>query len=287
MTPSTRLSQAAASNCSEESTTTTSDLPFSDPKSFDGSNMSCANFLRQLKLNFIAAPDRFATDKAKCIHLLGHLTGPAWDWVAPMVDRDSPILENYDLLTESLSGVFGHPDIIQNAMNRLTALRQGEDSVATYASKYQTIAAPLPWEQTFLIHIFYLGLNSNIKKGLGTTPYPKTLQEMATNATRMEHLLVQIAEEETRETQTSHQSRPPNFTLSAVPAFSAEPSSKGLDTSKLTVNDVIKALNPRDQRRITRNLLGLCRFCGADDHKVEACPKLKNRPPLKGKAQSQ
>jgi len=284
MTPSTRLSQATTPNCPEGTTNTHPDLPLGDPKAFDGSNIPCANFLLQLKLSYMASPDRFSSDRAKSLYLLRHLTGPAWDWAAPLVERESPILENYALLTETLSGVFGHPDKAQNAMNRLTSLRQGEDSVATYAGKYQTIAASLAWDQTSLMHIFRLGLNEDIRKGLATTPYPETLQEMIVNAARYEQFLLESAQ---REPHTANTSRPSNHTSPVAFAPNIETSLKGIDTSKLAMGDIIKSLSPRDQKRITRNILGLCRFCGAEDHKVEGCPKLKNRPPLKGKAQSQ
>ena len=285
--PSIRSTPSATSNPLEGTTTTPLDLPLGDPKAYDGSNFSCAHFLLQMKLRFMASPDRFSTERAKCIYLLTHLTGPALDWAAPFVERESPVLDNYTLFTESLSGVFGHPDRIQNAMNRLTALRQGEDSVATYAAKYQTIAGSLAWEQSTLIHIFRLGLNTNIKKALGAIEYPDTLQEMIVKATRAEQFLIESAQEEAREAQTFTSYLPSNYTPPIATVPTAEANLKGIDTSKLSMNDVIKSLSPRDQRRITRNLLGLCRFCGGDDHKVEACPKLKNKPPLKAKAQSQ
>ena len=70
----------------------------------------------------------------------------------------------------------------------VTSLIQGRDTAVEYASKLQSIARDVPWNERALIFRFIAGLTGHIQRELATKDLPGTLQEAIIFAVRIDNL---------------------------------------------------------------------------------------------------
>uniref|UniRef100_A0A8D2DFY0 DUF4939 domain-containing protein n=1 Tax=Sciurus vulgaris TaxID=55149 RepID=A0A8D2DFY0_SCIVU len=77
------------------------------PESFNGDPARLPDFLIQAAsyMNFFEA--RFSSDTLKVAFVISRLTGPAEEWVVPYIERESPILAQYEGFVDALKRAFG------------------------------------------------------------------------------------------------------------------------------------------------------------------------------------
>jgi hypothetical protein len=81
--------------------------PVAFPETFDGDSARLPEFLIQAAsyMNFFQA--RFSSDTLKVAFLISRLTGPAEQWVVPYIERENPILTQYEGFVDALKRAFG------------------------------------------------------------------------------------------------------------------------------------------------------------------------------------
>lgn len=255
-----------------------------EPDRFDGSNFSCRQFLLQLKLVFSLNPNAYPTDHSKSLYLMSLLKGPAFEWASTFLEKDDPILDDYESFTKTLSEIFEEPDRVQSAMNRLSNLHQGSDSAAEYTSKFKQLACSVPWDELALTHQFRLGLNGQIKDFLATHDLPTTLQGMITLAIRIDQRLTERERERALE-KPLPSSPPHQFEFKAKESSKNSSTPVEIPVGTKDISEVWSKLSPRQQRYLSRTAQDLCVYCGTSGHQVSDCPKKKPRGEGKEKAQ--
>jgi hypothetical protein len=249
---------------------------------FDGTNISCRNFLLQVKINLTLNPSTYPTDHSKSIYLISLLKGPAFQWASPLFEQDAEILKNFDAFCETLSTIFQQPGEIQTLKNKLAELHQGSESVTTYAGEFRQISSLLDWNESALIHMFHRGLNERVKDILCAHETPTTLNDMMALAIRIDQRL-----RERLATIPSHPPSIPRTTPSPASTIPHHKPSEPINEKGGDLSQLWNKLDPRQQRYLHRVLHNLCRYCGSADHHVNNCPDKPGKPPLKGKGQSQ
>ena len=159
----------------------------------------------------------------------------------------------------------------ESAIARLTNLRQGSDTVSTYAQKFREIARHVPSTELNLIHQFRMGLKPQLKEKMVTVSYPPTLREMIDQTVMIDERVTELAHERQLESRSSS-SHPP-----ATPQPPTE--DKGL-------SEMVRNLPDHQKTYISRYVQGQCVICGASSHRASRCDKKRPREEAKDKAQT-
>lgn len=271
MSKSTKSSPVSSNEASSSA------FPLPEVPSFDGTHSNPELFLFKLKLAFKATPTKFLTDESKSLFLVGCLKESALEWAYSAIKTDESLLGDYERLATTLLESFRGVNKAQTAMMQLSNLRQGSDSVSTYAQRFREIAKWSTWNAPALIHQFRLGLIPDLKEEMGRFDYPPTLQEMITHTLNSEERLAERAQERLWESRTNPSSLPPSSSL-LTPR--TNPGQKEMP-------EFWGELPEHRKTYITRYALGHCVYCGSSEHRVVNCDNKKPRPEGKGQAQSQ
>jgi Ty3 transposon capsid-like protein len=278
-----------------------------DPDAFSGfSREKLPTFLAQCQIVFATQPSRYATETAKVLYAGSYLTDIAYEWFHPQATLPgNPNLASFQAFSRALDSMFGDPDAVATAEDRLRRLRMSENAtIARYLVDFTRYSAPLPWNDEVLCSQFYLGLADRIKDQMSLLGKPKTLAEMrlraqAADARHWERhnernpsstshtpVATPVANHRSRR-RSAHRSQPnlrsPSSSASQttrtdppqVPHHPASGSSSRF-TSRQTssANQILgpdgKLLPSERERRVKA---GVCLYCGKPGHSTPSCPK--------------
>lgn len=236
------------------------------PDKFDGTRSKFRGFVNQIRLITVLQPERYPTEESR-VGLVGTLlTGQALSWFAPLFEKRSPILNNFETFLEAFAEAFGEHDKARWATTKIRSLRQGTHSVSVYASDFRQLACDINWDEEALMSQFYWGLRDDVKDLLLSLPDPRTLNEAISQAVKCDNRLFQR-----RQDQRSRQ-----HTVRHAPTISASSLSSHSEVEDMQIDAVrVKPLTPEEKKR--RLDEGLCLYCGGEGHRAGNCPK-KQKP---------
>ena len=160
------------------------------PAKFDGTRSQFRGFLNQVRLVIQMHPSRYPTDISR-VGLVGTLlTGTALSWFAPLLEKESPLLQNFNAFIEEFKASFGDSDSARTAINKIRRLRQGDRPASAYAADFRLLACDIPWDEEALMDQFRQGLRNDVKDLLLTFHEdPKSLTEAISRAVRCDNRL--------------------------------------------------------------------------------------------------
>jgi len=251
------------------------------PDKFDGSRRNLRAFLNQVRLVVRMQPDRYPDDERQ-VGLLGSLlTGPASNWFAPLLERDSPLLRNFEAFVTDLEATFGDTDRIRSAKGKLRNLRQGNRPASQYASEFRLIAGDTNWNDDALMAQFRIGLNDDVKDLLLTMEDPLDLQQLITHAVKCDNRLFERRMERNGKANMSR--TPATLRFSQTVTTPTPPPSRPTPQQYLPPGDPmqldtvrIKHLTPAEKQR--RRQENLCLYCGKPNHIASNCPEKPSLP---------
>jgi hypothetical protein len=240
------------------------------PDKFDGTRSKFRGFVNQIRLITILQPERYPTEEAR-VGLVGTLlTGQALSWFAPLFEKRSPILSNFESFLEAFAEAFGEHDKVRWATTKIRSLRQGARSASVYASDFRQLASDINWGEEALVSQFYWGLRDDVKDLLLTLPDPQTLNEAISQAVKCDNRLFQRRQDQ----RPRHQATRYDATMTTRSLGShLEAEDMQIDAAR------VRTLTPEEKKR--RMEEGLCLYCGEEGHKVGNCPKKQNRRTVK------
>ena len=113
------------------------------PAKFDGSRAHFRGFLNQVRLVIQMHPTRYPTDSSR-VGLVGTLlTGIALSWFAPLLETNSPLLNNFEEFIKEFKACFGDTDSARTTINKIRTLRQGDQPASKYATNFHLIASDI------------------------------------------------------------------------------------------------------------------------------------------------
>ena len=244
------------------------------PAKFDGNRSQFRGFLNQVRLVFQMHPNRYPTDTSR-VGLVGTLlTGTALSWFAPLLEKGSPVLQDFDAFIKEFQACFGDTDSVRTTINKIRRLRQGDRPASAYASDFRLLACDIPWDEEALMDQFRFGLRNDVKDLLLTFHEdPKSLTEAISRAVRCDNRLFERRSERQQMTRL----RPDQTYASVV----ASPHSPSMQTSSpipfggptpMEI-DAARRRGPlseaeKQRRRANR----LCLYCGGPGHIAIHCP---------------
>jgi len=246
------------------------------PDKFDGSRKNLRAFLNQVRLVIRMQSDRYPDDERQVGLLASLLTGPASNWFAPLLERNRPLLRNFEAFVMDLEATFGDTDRTRSAEGKLRNLRQGSRPASQYASEFRLIAGDTNWNDDALMAQFRIGLNDDVKDLLLTMEDPLDLQQLITHAVKCDNRLFERRMERNGR---ANMSRTPAISRFSQPVITPTPTpSRPAPQQNLPPGDPmqldtvrIKHLTPAEKQR--RKQENLCLYCGKPNHIASNCPE--------------
>ena len=90
-------------------------------------------------------PSRYPIDTSR-VGLVGTLlSGSALAWFAPLLEKESPLLNNFEEFLSEFKACFGDTDsCIRKAFNKIRRLRQGDRPASAYAADFCLLTSDIP-----------------------------------------------------------------------------------------------------------------------------------------------
>ena len=220
-------------------------------------------------------PSRYPTDVSR-VGLVGTLlTGTALSWFAPLLERHSPLLEDFEGFVNEFQANFGDTDSMRTAVNKIRRLRQGDRPASAYAADFRLLACDIPWDEEALMDQFRQGLRNDVKDLLLTFhDDPKSLTEAISRAVRCDNRLF----ERRSERQQMLRFRPTETYASVVastPQVSKPSLMEGPTPMEIETTRRRGPLSDAEKQRRRANRL--CLYCGGPGHIAMNCPHKPRR----------
>lgn len=157
------------------------------PAKFDSTRSKCRGFLTQVGLIFTLQPDRYPDAISKVAFVGTLLDGTALTWYAPLVERNDPVLHDYNMFIQEFKACFGDTDSVRLAINKIRQLRQGNRPASQYAAEFRLLACDIPWDEQALMEEFHRHLRDDVKDLMIAQPDPTDLSSAITLAVRYDN----------------------------------------------------------------------------------------------------
>lgn len=231
-------------------------FPLAAPERFQGDPDKYRTFINQCKLHFLCRPTSFPDATSKAAFLLSHLTGTAAAWANPLLESNSPMLYDFDLLVVEMSRIFDTRHKVQSRDLELLDLHQGKGTLIEYLMRFNQLSAETSWPEGKKAVVFYKGLNNSMKDALTAVPSLPTLFPDLVD------LALQIDARRLERRSETRFSDHASTTVSPSSETTAEPMQIGGLRSPLTSSE-------RERRRQDN----ACYYCGLLGHFVKNCPR--------------
>ncbi|CAG8623952.1 17148_t:CDS:2, partial [Racocetra persica] len=230
------------------------------PDKFNRSRNKFREFLNQVRLIIRIQPNHYPTGETQ-VGLLGSLLiGPALFWFVPLLERNSPVLEDFETLIAEFEIIFGDADKARTASNKIQKLSQDPRLAATYALEFRQITSDLDWGEAALINKFRASLRDDIKDLLLSIEDPTDLNDTITKAVRCDNCLFERCQ---KQQQNTYQSWNQLTNTNKISGSSPEP----------IQIDNIQPRTLTEAEKKKRRTYNLCLYCGNPGHIVRSCPK--------------
>lgn len=244
------------------------------PAKYAGDRESFRAFTSQIRLVLRMQPHTYAADTSR-VGLVGSLlTGAALGWFSPLIETNSPLLEDFEAFMAEFKSVFGDTDRVRVAAAQLRQLRQGSRPVASYAADFRQLACEVGWDEAALVDAFRYGLRDDVKDLLLTMPDATTLSDIVAQAVKCDNRLF----ERRRERQFSRAGPAPwHATMARQPSAPTtsfqqqRPQTLAAD-DPMQVDGAIRIGPLTADEKARRRRHGLCMYCGQAGHMVAVCP---------------
>ncbi|XP_059767653.1 retrotransposon Gag-like protein 3 isoform X2 [Balaenoptera ricei] len=236
-------------------------FPLEYPLAFNGDAQKLPEFLVQLNSYMRVRGHLYPTEAALVSFVGNRFSGEAGKWFQPLVDIQSPLLEQFESFIQVLQDTFDNPENMEDANHRIRKLCQGEDHVHQYATHFHIIAQELNWDESTLCIQFQEGLASSIRDELSRTNPATNLSDLITQCITLEEKLSGKPDLSPQEASPSQEKA----------GFDSPPDE----------NQPVQASSNRphlsEAERARRREGHLCLYCGYPGHFARDCPVKPHR----------
>ncbi|KAH7277256.1 hypothetical protein KP509_39G042600 [Ceratopteris richardii] len=124
------------------------------PKKFDADRTKFRGFLQQVKLYIRMQPDRYPDEASKVGFIGTLLCGHALSSFAPILEKNTAVLKDYEGFLRELTATFGDADTSRVVETKLRKLHQDNRLASTYAFEFRQSICDLTWHEDYFISQF-------------------------------------------------------------------------------------------------------------------------------------
>ena len=136
---------------------------------------------------FRLQPRQYPTEASQVGFIRTLLSGVVLSWFAPLLEKNSPLLEDLDDFLAEFNDMFGETDKVRTAITKLCSLRQGACVASIYIANFRQLACDVDWDDNALISAFRWGLRDDVKDLFLNLPDPVLLSEAVMQAVRCDN----------------------------------------------------------------------------------------------------
>ena len=108
-------------------------------------------------------PSRYPTNASR-VGLVGTLlSGTTLAWFTPLLEKESPLLNNFEDFISEFKTCFGDTDSVRMTNNKIQRLRQGDLLALASTADFCLLATDIPWDDQALMEKFRYGLRNDVK----------------------------------------------------------------------------------------------------------------------------
>lgn len=235
-----------------------SSVPLAAPERFTGDPRKYMTFLTQCRLHFLCKPTAFETIQARTAFVISYLTGDAAAWAMPLVQKDDPLLYNWDGFLGEFGRLFDRREVSLAQDKELLALRQGTRDLVSYVTQFNRLVIETDWPENKQTVLFYQGLKEELKDAIAQVePQPTTCTAMIDLALRLDH----------RINERKGDKKKPEVT-----PFARLDRGRGNRSIEepMQIGGVRGPLSTAEKEQ--RKVNNLCLYCGQPGHYIRTCP---------------
>ncbi|KAM5197709.1 retrotransposon Gag-like protein 3 [Hipposideros larvatus] len=236
-------------------------LPLEYPLAFNRDAQKLPEFLVQLNSYMRVRGHLYPTEAALVSFVGNCFSGETGRWFQPLVDMQSPLLEQFESFIQVLRDAFDNRENMEDANYHIRQLCQGEDLVYQYATHFYLIAQDLNWNESTLCIQFQEGLASSIPNELSHTSPATNLCDLITQCISLEEKLSGKPD--------------PNSQGASSSEERAGPESPSAENQPVQAASNHPHLSEAEWAR--RREGHLCLYCGHPDHFARDCPVKPHR----------
>jgi len=174
------------------------DPKIAPPETFDGKPADFTAFMAQCTLHITLCTNTFRTDEQRVLFVTSYLRKEPLNWALEVInDPEHPLRHDYAALKNALTKVYGNRAYKLQAEEKILRLSQ-TGSAVHYAQKFQTLAAPLNFNDDAKCSMFYNGLKPEVQRAITGSGRPDTLAAMIEKAITFDQLFFQQRNREKR-----------------------------------------------------------------------------------------
>lgn len=247
-----------------------------DPDLFDGTNRAkLETFKSQVRNKVRGNSSEFPDAASQVSYAVSYLSGSAYDWAAPQVDRQGEgawVWENLAAFFTALDTAFNDPDQARTAAWQIDHLKQGKRACPLYYADFTTLVTKLPdWRDSTKKVKFYEGLSEELKDALvgRLDDDDITFEQYACKCITLDRQL-----EQRRLERAGKRTTAPPSAASNAPSTLAKPAAStatGTHPGPMDLSAVSRK-KLTDEQKQYRRANNLCMYCGKGGHFVSACP---------------
>lgn len=240
-----------------------------DPEKFTGQQYKFDTWLPSIKAKLRVDGDAIGDDVAQFYYVYLNLDSRVQAMVLPqLAQAEKSSSWAFSTILDQLSRVYDNPNKVQEAEDKLFALRQGTDSVPSYIAKFERVlyeASGQNWPDVNKISIFRNGLSTTIRNRLAQQ---LNLPRKYPDFIRVVQQLAGRSQAPNGTGNGSHTNGDPMDT--SIGAITIGAIDVGPSSPSLTQSQHARSISPR--RRELYRAEGRCVRCGSQDHWVKSCP---------------
>ncbi|XP_069320580.1 retrotransposon Gag-like protein 3 [Eulemur rufifrons] len=232
-------------------------FPLEYPLALNGDAQKLPEFLVQLNSYVRVRGHLYPTEAALVSFVGNHFSGEAGRWFQPLLDIQSPLLEQFESFTQVLQDTFDNPENMEDANHCIHQFCPGEGPAHQYVTHFHLIAQELNWDESTLCIQFQEGLASSIRDELSLTSPATSLSDLITQC---------ISLEEKPDPNPSGASPSEDRDGPESPPAKNQPMQAASNHPHLS-----------EAERARRREGHLCLYCGHPGHFARDCPAKPNR----------
>jgi hypothetical protein len=239
------------------------------PEKFEGKISKYRDFLASVKNYFVLQGFRYPTDETKIRFIGTLLSGDPLTWFRTLIESDSAILLDMELFIKEFQANYDDPYVQSHAQTAIRRLKQGKNSVVTYAAKFRRLAADTGYNSDAKVSMFRSGLNDDVKDVLSTAlEEPTEFEDFINYCIKIDHRIYDRRLE--KKNASSHTHGDPHPKKFETPRSGP---TTPMDLDGLQEVPKHKKLTKEERERRIKEKL--CLYCGESGHRVSRCP---NKP---------
>uniref|UniRef100_A0A8C3W0X8 Retrotransposon Gag like 1 n=1 Tax=Catagonus wagneri TaxID=51154 RepID=A0A8C3W0X8_9CETA len=161
------------------------------PAKFSGDRREYHEFIVLCQLTLQSYPRMQYSDRLRVAYVICHLSGMALEWATDLMEKNSPLINDFPAFLEAMSDMFEYRQTLRVAEEAMLNIRQGDRPAIEYINEFRGLVPTLGWPDEVLQAHLCQGLKEEIRHYLFRVPQPDSLDSLIVLVLQIEEKLAE------------------------------------------------------------------------------------------------